>query len=58
MAKEQHIKRQDRVCIRLQFNTCRETGVQLGNKHWYNHVPKSVEMSHEGKVTILWNQQA
>ena len=25
--------------------------------NWYEHVPKSVETSHEGKVTILWNQQ-
>ena len=24
---------------------------------WYDHVPKSVETSHEGKVTILRNQQ-
>ena len=32
-------------------------GVKLDSKHWYNHVPKSVETSHEGKVTILWNQQ-
>jgi len=29
----------------------------LGNKHWYEHVPKSVETSQGGKVTILWNQQ-
>jgi len=27
------------------------------NKHWYEHVPKSVETSQGGKVTILWNQQ-
>ena len=26
-------------------------------KHSYDHVPKSVETSHEGKVTMLWNQQ-
>ena len=26
-------------------------------KHWYEHVPKSVETSQGGKVTILWNQQ-
>jgi len=26
-------------------------------KHWYEHVPKSVETSYGGKVTILWNQQ-
>ena len=25
-------------------------------KHWYEHVPKSVETCQEGKVTILWNQ--
>jgi len=32
-------------------------GVQLDKKHWYEHVPKSVETSPGGKVTILWNQQ-
>jgi len=26
-------------------------------KHWYEHVPKSVETSQGGKVPILWNQQ-
>ena len=31
--------------------------VQLDNKHWYDHVPKSVETIHEGGVTILWNLQ-
>jgi hypothetical protein len=25
--------------------------------NWYEHVPKSVETSRGGKVTILWNQQ-
>jgi hypothetical protein len=25
------------------------------NKQWYDPVPKSVETSHEGKVTVLWN---
>jgi len=28
-----------------------------GQKHWYEHVPKSVETSQGGRVTILWNQQ-
>ena len=28
-----------------------------GQKHWYEHVPKLVETSQGGKVTILWNQQ-
>ena len=32
-------------------------GVQLGTKHWYEHVPKSVETIQVEKVTILWNQQ-
>ena len=27
------------------------------SKHWYEHVPKSGEISQGGKVTILWNQQ-
>ena len=26
-------------------------------EHQYDHVPRAVETSHEGKVTILWNQQ-
>ena len=30
-------------------------GVKLDNEH--DHVPKPVETRHEGKVTILWNQQ-
>jgi hypothetical protein len=29
----------------------------IRQKHWYEHVPKSVETSQGGKVTILWNQQ-
>ena len=31
-------------------------GVQLDTKHRYEHVPKSVETTQGGKVTILWNQ--
>jgi len=29
----------------------------VGQKHWYEHAPKSVETSQGGKITILWNQQ-
>jgi hypothetical protein len=29
----------------------------LAKKHWYEHVPKSVETGQGGNVTILWNQQ-
>jgi len=57
LAKEQYIERHDRVCAQLHFNICKETGVQLDKKHWYEHVSKSVETNHGGKVTILWNQQ-
>jgi hypothetical protein len=28
-----------------------------GQKHWYEHVPKSVVTTEGDKVTILWNQQ-
>jgi len=45
------------VCAQLHFNICKEIGGKLDNKHWYDHVPKSVETSHEVRVTILWNQQ-
>jgi hypothetical protein len=57
LAKEQYIKRHDRVCAQLHFHICKETGVQMDKKHWYEHVPKSVETSQGGKVTVLWNQQ-
>ena len=57
LAKEQYIKRHDRVCAQLHFNICKETGVRMGKKHWYEHVPKSVETGQGGNVTILWNQQ-
>jgi hypothetical protein len=31
-------------------------GVELGNEHWYEHVPKLEETSFEGTLTVLWNQ--
>jgi len=45
------------VCAELQFNVCKEIRVKLDNEHWYEHVPKLVETSREGKVTVLWNQK-
>ena len=57
LAKEQHIKRHDRLCAQLHFNICKETRVQLDKKHWHEHLPESVETSQGGKITILWNQQ-
>jgi len=57
LAKERYTKRHDRVCAQLHFNMCKETRVQLDKKHWYEHVPKSVETSKGEKVNILWNQQ-
>jgi len=45
LAKEQYIKRHDIVCAQLHFNICKETGAQVDKKHWYEHVPKSVETS-------------
>jgi len=57
LAEQQHIKRHDRVCAELHFNICKEIGVKLDNVHWYQRVPKLVERSPEGKVTILRNQQ-
>ena len=46
------------MCAQLQhFNICKETGVKLRKKHWYEHVPKLIETRQAGKVTILWNQQ-
>jgi hypothetical protein len=56
LATEQYILRHDRVCAELHCKICKEIGGKLDNK-CYDHVPKSVETSHEGKVTILWNQQ-
>jgi len=45
------------VCAQLHFNKCKETGVQLDKKNWYEQVPKSVEAGQAGNVTILWNRQ-
>ena len=35
----------------------KKQGYNWTKKHSYEHVPKSVETSQGGKVTILWNQQ-
>jgi hypothetical protein len=45
------------VCAQLHFNICKETGVKLDKKHWYEHVTESIETSRGNKVSILWNQQ-
>jgi hypothetical protein len=57
LAQEPYIKRHDRVCAQLRFNIGKELGVKLYSELWYEHVPKSVETSKTGKVTVLWNQQ-
>jgi len=56
-AREQFIKRYDRVCAQLHFVIRNEIAVKLDKKHCYDHVLKSVETSREGKIAILWNQQ-
>jgi hypothetical protein len=57
LAKEQYIKRYDSVCAQPHFNVCKEIWIKLNNEHLYDHAPKSDKTSHEGKVTMLWNQQ-
>jgi hypothetical protein len=57
LAKEQYVKRHDKMSAQIHFNTCKEIGVQLDKRHWYEHVPNSVVTNLGGKVTILWNQQ-
>jgi hypothetical protein len=57
LAKEQYVKRHDKVSAQIHFNICKEIGVQLHKKHWYKHVPNSVVTNQAGKVSILWNQQ-
>jgi hypothetical protein len=56
LAKEQYIKRHDSVCSTTGRN-CKELGIKLDSELCYEHVPKSVETSQVGKLTILWNQQ-
>ena len=57
LAKEQYVKRHDKVSAQIHFNICKEIVVQLDKKRWYEHVPNSVVTNQGGKVTILWNQQ-
>ena len=57
IGKKQYIQRQGRACAEQHFNICKEIGVKLDNKHWYDHVQKSAKICHENKVTIFWNQQ-
>jgi len=37
------------VCAQLHFNIRKEMGVKLDNEHWYDHIPKSVETSRDGR---------
>jgi len=33
------------VCAQLHFTVVKEMRIRLGKEHWYEHVPKSVEIS-------------
>jgi hypothetical protein len=44
------------ACAQLHLNICKELGVTLDGELRYERVPKSVETSQVGKVTILWSQ--
>jgi hypothetical protein len=57
LPKEQHIKRHDSVCAQIHLTIFKEIWVKLYNEHWHEHVPKLVEISHEGAINVLWNQQ-
>ena len=57
LAKEQYVQRHDKVSAQIHFNICKEIGVQLDKKHWYEHVPNSVVTNQGCKMTILWKQQ-
>ena len=54
MAKGQCIQKYDRLCAQLHFNVCKEIGVKSDNRHWYDHVHKSVATSQEVEVAMLW----
>jgi hypothetical protein len=45
------------MCAQLHSNIWKELGIKLDSELWYEHVPKSVEITEVGKVTVLWNQQ-
>jgi hypothetical protein len=45
------------VCVQLGFDICQEIRVELDDEHWYKHVEKLVETSHDGKVTMQRNQK-
>ena len=44
-------------CVHNYTSTYARKRVQMDKKRWYEHVPKSVQTSPGGKVTVLWNQQ-
>ena len=57
LAKEQYTKDMLEGVPNYTSTYARKQGYNWTKKHWYEHVPKSVETSKGGKVTILWNQQ-
>ena len=55
---KQYIKRDTIQCV-LNYTSpdVRKQGYIWTKKHWYEHVPKSVETGQGGNLTILWNEQ-
>ena len=56
LAKEKYIKRHVRVCVQIHLNICKELCVQLDEELWYEHVPESVYMSHDGMESTSANR--
>ena len=53
LAKEQYVKRHDKLCVKYTFNLCKEIWVK--NRKWTPVWPFRNESW--SKVIILWNQQ-
>jgi hypothetical protein len=53
LAKEQYIKRHDKVRDKQHFNIRKERGVKLYNEQWHENVPTLTETSHDVRVSTL-----
>ena len=57
LAKLEYLTRHDKVCAQVHFEICKKLNVPIEAKKWYDHQPKTVTQTSDGKIRILWNME-
>ena len=55
LAADQYLNRHNQVAAQLHLDICKDYGIKVEAKHWYQHKPERI--TENDKTTILWDSQ-